>query len=137
MNHMERARQAADTLNSQLSDLLDLADVPEGSKPEVTATRAMGDIYDVLAMIPRQGRTASFVFDEGPMIYVNPDRDIREWPTSNGRKASANNPRTAALSKTRKVIARGPILSRRVITAGLYAELVEESLVDEHELVEV
>jgi len=136
MNHLERTRQAVDQLNGQLTDLMDLAGVPDGSPTERAATRAMSEVYDVLDNIPRQGRTANFVFEEGPMIYVNPKKDIRDWQTSHGKKACNTSPRTAALSKTKSVTAKGPILSRRVITASLYEAMVEEALVsEEHELV--
>ncbi len=138
MNHLERTRQAADQLNGQLTDLLDLAGVPDGSPTDKAASKAMSGIYDVIANIPRQGRTASSVFAEGPLIYVDPDKDIRDWASSSGKRACTTSPRTAVLSKTRVVTARGPVLSRRVITAETYEAMVEEALVsEEHELVSV
>jgi hypothetical protein len=136
MNHIERARNAADNLNTQISDLMDLAGVPDESDTGIKASRAIGEIYEILEDIPRSGRTASFIFDEGPKIYVNPNQDIRDWPTSNGRKAGSGNPRTAALSKRQKVTASGPILSRRVITAALYNSIIEEAIEASFELVE-
>ena len=136
MTHLDRARAAADQLGSHLTDVMDLAGVPDGSVSERQASKALADIYNVLDNIPREGRTASYVFEEGPMFYVNPQKDIREWNTSSGKKASGVNPRTAALSKTKKVTATGPILSRRVISASLYGSLIEEALLaEEHELV--
>jgi hypothetical protein len=128
MNHLERLRTAADTLNGHLTDILDLAGVPDGSHTEIKATKAMGQIYDVIDQIPRQGRTASLVFEDGPLIYVDPHKDIRDWKTSSGIKASQTSQRAAALAKSKKtrLAAQGPILSRRVITARLYEDLFSE-----------
>lgn len=131
MNHLELVREATNQLGNQLTDVFDMAGVADGSDTERRAAQALSTIHNLLDDIPRVGRTASYVFEEGPMIYVNPGKDIREWNTSSGKKASGHNPRTAALSKTKSVTARGPILSRRVIPASLYGSLIEEAILTE------
>ena len=131
MNHIEKARRAADILNGRLTDLMDLAEVPEGSPTDKRANKAIGEIYEVLDMIPRCGRTASLVFDDSPLVFVNPNQDMRYWKTEEGKPALQStlngSRRAAALFKARSVMARGAITRKRVATLNSVAAALDEA----------
>jgi len=141
MNHLQRTRQAADELDGHLTDLMDLAGVRDGSDTDLKAQRAMAGINEVLEEVPRCGRTAHQIFHHGPLIYVDTEKDMRDWNTSDGRTAAELSPldkvprgrRAAVLARARRVTARGMVSSRRVISSNTYLMALDEALVDDSE----
>lgn len=139
MNHLERTRLAADALSNKLTDLLDLAGVPDGSPAEIKACKAMSYIYEVLEQVPRFGRTASFIFSESPLVYVSPNMDMRNWRTQEGREAwrgsQSGGRRATVLAKARSVLARGAVVDRRVITSEAYQMALDEASIESQPVV--
>lgn len=113
---------------------LDVAQVPDNHPIRVRVASAFGDLEDALKKLPKNGRNASAVLDPAPAVYVVPERDMRNWPTTDGttaleavmprsRRASRIANRGAKLTAPRKVTDSG----RRVVSSKEFISLVRDA----------
>jgi hypothetical protein len=103
----------------------------------VRVAAAFGDLEEVLKQLPKNGRNASAVLDPSPAVYVIPERDMRNWPTTDGlnavqavvprsRKASRIAGSGTKLKAPKKLLTSG----RRVVSSKEYISLVREVSMD-------
>lgn len=120
LNHIDAVRKAANELNDRLSDLMDLAQIPDNSETELRVEAALANVYDAIEEIPRKARNASAIKETGPLIYPNPNAPMGNWKTSTGKSAAALFPGRRA--SVLKATVPPP---RRVMTASQYQKALE------------
>ncbi len=127
--HLDETREIADELNTRVSDLLDIGDIPKGSPTEVRAERVLAAVYDVLNEIPRAARNASALQESGPIVYPVHGTDMRKWGTSDGRAAGKLlTGRTASRVASARTVVPGPqFTGRRALTWSQYHRALENA----------
>lgn len=126
-------RKAVDRARRMVFASLDVAQVPKDDPVERQANNAFISLERVLEDLPDAGITAAALEDPGPVVYVMPKRDMRDWPTTEGRSAAK-----AILPKSRQarrlasistpILASRKLVNRRAISAAEYLRCLEEAI---------
>jgi hypothetical protein len=132
-SHLERTRQAANTLNNRLSDLMELAQVPDGSGTERRVEKALASVYEAIDEIPRVASRPSVLNENGPLVYPIKGADMRSWKTSEGTRAGTliRGRKARIASRARAIMANPTSIPRRVMTASQYHRALDEARIDE------
>jgi len=129
--HLDKARRAADNLNNHLSDLLEIAEIPDGHPAETMVEAALASVYDALDEIPKNAESPA-IHEHGPLIYPSANRDMRHWPTSDGRTAAQilRGRRASKAITARSVMANPSRCPRRVMTVRQYHAALAEARIE-------
>jgi hypothetical protein len=118
----------------ELSDLLDVGAIPDGSPLAKKVRGAVEELYEAMHEIKDTSRHAARLTERAPLVYPVKGRDMRTWLMSDGRKASAliTGRQASRIAGSRKVVAN-PTLSRyRAMTASQYLAALEDAVITEY-----
>lgn len=128
-SQLDRTRTAATALNQEIHNLFDVGDVPETSGVARQIEAALNTIYNSLETLSTEARYAEAMSSPGPIVYVVPEKDMRNWPTGDGRRAGthpeiiAQGSRQAArMNSLPFVESPSEVQSRKALSAQDYAE---------------
>ena len=124
-----------DTSN-MISGALDLTEVPDEHPVRDRVSSALRVLAESLSSLSTIGRKANLLREEGPMIFVDPTSDMRNWPTSDGSRAgnligerSSAHVRVAACTTKPLMMPKTlKISDRRVISVKEYRKYIEDSI---------
>lgn len=131
-SHLQRAAQDVGQVGHNLTRLLDVAGVFKGAPLERKVQAALEDLYDVLDELPRVAADSTLLYEHQPLVFPVPERDMRAWWTSDGRRAGvlvAGRQAARLASASRVVPAATFTRYYRPLAASQYLRLLEDAVV--------
>ena len=130
---IEQTYEALDKARKMVTAAIDVADLPDNHRDSKRVTSAFIGLEEVLEELPRSGRNAKALYDNGPAVFVTPG-DMRFWKTTDGKTAAEQvMPQSRFASRFArafgKLTASKKIATRRVVLAKEYLEGLEEATV--------
>src|SRR6516162_1486450 len=84
-----RAASALSAANEEMTHLLDVGEVPDGSPLDRKVQAALTNLYDALESIKTSSRRQAELTERGPLVFPVRNRDMRYWRMEDGRMAFA------------------------------------------------
>jgi hypothetical protein len=133
-NVLARVVAALDHANEEMTNLMDLGEIPDDSPLDRKVQAALEHLFEAVHEIKKVSRKQARLLERGPLVFPIRGRDMRFWRMSDGRKASTLlSERQASRFASAKTVGANPSLNRyRVMTASQYLQALEDAVIEEH-----
>jgi hypothetical protein len=124
-----KAHEDLDQLNSTMTHVLDVGDIPDGSDLDRKVQAALETLYTALHDV--KGTRHASLLEKGPLIFPVKGRDMRFWRMSDGRRASVlfQGRQASRLASASRVLPNPSMRRFRAMTASQYLKELENAVI--------